>query len=73
MAWMSQCKVVHLLGCNAHFVCFDLKLKSFFLICIFFPMGTNEMCIVYNDFVGAKYGFHDFKCDLILNFLLMCF
>lgn len=59
------------LGCNAHLVCFDFRTQ--FLFFIFFPMETNQIIDVYNDFVGVIHGFHYLKYDLILKCLLMCF
>jgi hypothetical protein len=40
-----------------------------FFFVSFFPMNTNQMCIVH-----VKHGFHHLKCDkLALKFFWVCF
>jgi hypothetical protein len=55
------------LGCIARLVHFILRLKNI-------NKKTNQISIVFNDFVGVRQGLHHLKhCDLILKSLEMCF
>jgi hypothetical protein len=51
-----------------------MKLQNFFFLGYIFPMDTNHMFIICNDFVCDIHSFHHLKCDLVLkcNFS-MCF
>jgi hypothetical protein len=44
-----------------------LELKTSFFFVSFFPWKTNKIFIVYNDFVGARYGIHHLKCNMGQN------
>ncbi len=40
-----------------------LKLKNVISFLCIFPMETNQMFVVYNDFVTATHDLHYLKCD----------
>ncbi len=50
-----------------------IELKNIIVFVFIFPVETSQMFIVCKDFVGAQHGFHQLKCDLVLECLLMCF
>jgi len=56
-------------GCNACHVCFDFgTLKKNWVY--FFPMETNQMFTMCNDFVHVI-NVDNLKCDLVLKCLLI--
>lgn len=55
-------------------VCFDSKAqKHVFFPLYIFPLKTNQMFVIYNNFMNSTHGLHHLKCDLVQKCLLMCF